>query len=124
MSKERRKAEIQSGVSTFSVEFAAFASRIKEQFCLLSVAVASAIVFFGNSFFLSDSTAQRFGEANQFVCDLFDSPGDFFVGDAITVEGVGRGKGEPRNNDATKIKHEAIGIRHDRHITCCASSRT
>src|SRR5207249_8960961 len=68
-----------------------------------------------------DLAAKRFGEANQFVGDLFNSLVDFFVADVLAIESAGRGKGEPRNNDATKIEHEAIGIGHDRHVARVAS---
>ena len=61
-------------------------------------------------------TTQRFGEANQFVGDSFDSLGDFLVGDAFSVESLTGGKGEPRNNDATEIEHKTIGVRHYRHV--------
>ena len=54
---------------------------------------------------------------DEVVGDLFDSLRDFFVGDMLAVESVARGKSEPRNNDAAKVEHEAIGIRHDRHVT-------
>ena len=64
---------------------------------------------------------QRFGEADEFVRDLFDSLRDFLVGDALAVKRVARGKGEARNNDAAKIEHKAVGIRHDRHVTRVAS---
>src|SRR5205823_7071521 len=43
--RNAEKHEFNREFSTFSAKFAAFASRIKEQFCFLSVAVASAIVF-------------------------------------------------------------------------------
>ena len=58
-------------------------------------------------------TPKRFGEANQFVGDLFNSFVDFFVADVLAIESAGNCKSESRNNDATKIEHEAIGIGHD-----------
>ena len=65
---------------------------------------------------------QRFGEADEVVGDLFDSLCDFFVSNVFAIESVARGKSEPWNNDAAKVEHEAIGIRHDRHVTRVASS--
>jgi hypothetical protein len=35
-----------------------------------------------------NSAAQPFGEADEFVGDLFDSPGDVFIADALAVEGI------------------------------------
>ena len=67
--------------------------------------------------------SKRFGEANEFVGDLFDSLGDFFVVDALAVESMGCGKREPWNNNATKIEHETVCVRHHRHITRVASGR-
>src|SRR5436190_279277 len=39
----------------------------------------------------------------------------------LAVKSLGCGKSESRNNDATKIEHQTIGVRHDRHVTCVAS---
>ena len=47
--------------------------------------------------------------------------GDFFIADVLAVERFGGGKRKPRNNDAPKIKHEAVGIGHDRHVTAVAA---
>src|SRR6266480_453380 len=65
--------------------------------------------------------SKRLGEAHKFVGDVFDSLSDFSVRDALAVESVADGKGEPRNNDAAKIEHETVGVRHHRHVTRVAS---
>jgi membrane protease YdiL (CAAX protease family) len=59
-----------------------------------------------------DLAPKRVREANEFVSDLFNSLGDFFVIDLFAVESVRRAKREPWNDDAPKIKHETVGIRH------------
>ena len=50
-------------------------------------------------------TAQRLREADQFVCESFDAPDDFLVGDVVTVETLTGGEHEPGNDNATKIQH-------------------
>ena len=65
--------------------------------------------------------SKRLGEAHKFVGDVFDSLSDFSVHDALAVESVAGGKGEPRNNNAAKIEHETVGVRHHRHVTRVAS---
>src|SRR5438046_7406479 len=64
---------------------------------------------------------KRFGKTDKIIGDVFDSLRDFFVGDALAAESVACGKGEARNNDATKIEHQTVGIRHHRHVTRMAS---
>jgi len=46
---------------------------------------------------------------------------DFFVSDSFAVESITRSKGEPRNDDAAKVEHQAVGVRHHRHVTRVAS---
>ena len=48
---------------------------------------------------------QRLGEPDQFVCESFDAPDNFLVGDIVAVETFTGGEHKPGNNHATKVQH-------------------
>src|SRR5204862_7846727 len=67
--------------------------------------------------------SKRFGEANEFVGDLYDSLGDLFVVDASTLESMGCGKREPGNNSTTTIENKTACVRQHLQNTPFTSGR-
>ena len=59
----------------------------------------------GDSSSAAQLSAQRLGEPDQFVCQSFDAPDNFLVGDVVAVETLTGGEHKPGNNHATKIQH-------------------
>src|SRR2546423_13492150 len=69
----------------------------------------------------SFSTAQCFSESHKLVGDLLDSAHNFFVGNFVAIERVPSRVNKTWNDHRSKIKHEAVGIGHYRHVAAGAA---
>src|ERR1700730_3228671 len=64
----------------------------------------------------SSLAAQCSRKANQLLRYFVHPFFNFLVDQLFPVEGVARGIDKPRNNDGAEIKHQAVGISHNRHV--------